>query len=68
MKFAKLGNTDIEISKVCLGGMSFGKSGTMHDWTLDEYSTEDIVKHALNNEINFLIQQIVTLKEQVKNI
>lgn len=53
MKFAKLGNTDIEISKVCLGGMSFGKSGTMHDWTLDEYSTEDIVKHALNNEINF---------------
>lgn len=25
MKYAKLGNTDIEVSKICIGGMSFGK-------------------------------------------
>ena len=33
MEYAKLGNTDIEVSKVCVGCMSFGKAGTMHDWT-----------------------------------
>ena len=33
--------------------MSFGKAGTMHDWTLDEASTEEVVKHALDLGINF---------------
>lgn len=33
--------------------MSFGKAGTMHDWTLDETETEKVVKHALSLEINF---------------
>ena len=33
------------ISELCVGCMSFGKAGTMHDWTLDE--TEKVVKHAL---------------------
>ena len=36
MEYGKLGNTDIEVSKLCVGCMSFGKAGTMHDWTLDE--------------------------------
>ena len=53
MKFEKIKNTDIEVSKICLGGMSFGKAGSMHDWTLDERSSERIIKHALNNNINF---------------
>ena len=34
MEYTKLGNTDIEVSKLCVGCMSFGKAGTMHDWTL----------------------------------
>ena len=45
MEYTKLGKTEIEVSKVCVGCMSFGKAGTMHDWTLDE--TEKVVKHAL---------------------
>ena len=53
MEYAKLGNTDIEVSKLCVGCMSFGKPGTMHDWTLDETRTEEIVKHALDLGINF---------------
>lgn len=53
MEYTKLGNTDIEISKVCIGCMSFGKAGTMHDWTLDETDTEAVVKHALDLGINF---------------
>ncbi len=28
MEYAKLGNTDIEVSKLCIGCMSFGKAGT----------------------------------------
>ena len=53
MEYTKLGHTDITISKVCVGCMSFGKAGTMHDWTLDEAATEGVVKHALELGINF---------------
>lgn len=53
MEYAKLGNTDIEVSKLCVGCMSFGRSGTMHKWTLDEKETENIVEHALDLGINF---------------
>ena len=53
MEYTKLGNTDIEISKICVDCMSFGKAGTMHDWTLDESATENVVKHALDLGINF---------------
>lgn len=53
MEYTKLGNTDIEVSKLCVGCMSFGKAGTMHDWTVDEAATEAIVKHALDLGINF---------------
>lgn len=53
MEYTTLGNTDIQISKLCLGCMSFGKAGTMHDWTLDETETEQIVRHALDLGINF---------------
>lgn len=53
MEYTKLGNTEIEISKLCVGCMSFGKAGTMHDWTLDEAATEQVVKHALDAGINF---------------
>ena len=53
MEYTKIGNTDIEISKLCVGCMSFGKAGTMHDWTLDETATEKVVKHALDLGINF---------------
>lgn len=40
MEYAKLGNTDSEVSKLCVGCMSFGKAGTMHDWTLNEGQSE----------------------------
>lgn len=53
MEYAKLGNTDIEVSKLCAGCMSFGKAGTLHDRTVDKTGTEKIVKHALDLGINF---------------
>lgn len=53
MKYIKLGNTNIEVSKICVGCMSFGKAGTLHDWTLDELQSEKVIRHALNLGINF---------------
>lgn len=53
MEYTKLGNTEIEISKLCVGCMSFGKAGTMHDWTLNEEKSGEIIRHALELGINF---------------
>lgn len=53
MEYTKLGNTDIEVSKLCIGCMSFGKAGIMHDWTLNEAESEKVIKHALDLGINF---------------
>ena len=53
MLYTSLGNTDISVSKVCLGCMSFGVRGLMHDWTLDENESEKIIRHALESGINF---------------
>lgn len=53
MEYTKLGKTDIEVSKLCIGCMSFGKAETMHDWTLDETESGKVIKHALDLGINF---------------
>ena len=53
MEYTRLGNTEIEVSKICVGCMSFGKAGTMHDWTLDEKESEKVIRHALDLGINF---------------
>lgn len=53
MEYTRLGTTDIEVSKLCIGCMSFGKAGLMHDWTLDEAESEKVIKHALDLGINF---------------
>ena len=53
MEYTELGNTGIKVSKLCLGCMSFGKAGSMHDWTLDESESEEIIKHAIECGINF---------------
>lgn len=53
MKRVKLGNTDIEVSPLAVGCMSFGKAGTMHDWTLGPEETDKVVHHALDLGLNF---------------
>lgn len=53
MQYTKLGKTDISVSQICLGCMSFGERGLMHDWTLDEKESEKIICHALDVGINF---------------
>ena len=54
MEYTTLGKTDIKISKLCVGCMSFGKpSADFHEWTLDQQETEKMVSHALELGINF---------------
>lgn len=54
MEYAKLGNSGIEISKLCVGCMSFGEpSADFHEWTLNPQETETVVRHALELGINF---------------
>ena len=52
MEYATIGNTDIQVSKLCLGCMSFG-DGSTHSWALDEQASERIIHHALDVGINF---------------
>jgi aryl-alcohol dehydrogenase (NADP+) len=54
MKYTKLGNTGLEVSRICLGCMSFGDStaGT-HSWSLDEDTARHFIRRALDSGINF---------------
>lgn len=55
MKYAKLGNTDIEVSKICIGGMSFGEaSKNFHEWTLNQEESTKMIKEAYDLGVNFI--------------
>lgn len=54
MEYVKLGNTGLDVSRICLGGMSFGDSNKwIHSWVLNETETKKIIKKALDIGINF---------------
>ena len=54
MKYTQLGNTDIEVSRICVGCMSYGKpSEEFHLWTLNQEETTKMIKHALDLGVNF---------------
>ncbi|MBC3495601.1 aldo/keto reductase [Pseudomonas sp. SWRI100] len=54
MQYVKLGNTGLDISRLCLGCMTFGDpdAGT-HPWTLDVQQSRPIIRHAVEQGINF---------------
>lgn len=53
MKYVRLGNTGLKVSRLCLGCMSYGKGATHSDWTLDEESSMAFFKRAIELGINF---------------
>lgn len=54
MQYIQLGNSGIEVSRLCLGCMSFGDPASrMHAWTLDPDRSEAVIRHALDLGINF---------------
>ncbi|CRN08279.1 aldo/keto reductase [Pseudomonas fulva] len=54
MQYVKLGTTGLDISRLCLGCMTFGEpdAGT-HPWTLGEEASRPIIRHAVEQGINF---------------
>ena len=56
MEYTTLGNTGTEVSRICLGCMSFGdntKGLTGQGWAIDEASSREIIKRALDLGINY---------------
>lgn len=54
MKYIKLGNSDLNVSRICLGCMGFGEAEKgIHTWTLPYEESKKIIKYALDSGINF---------------
>lgn len=54
MEYSKLGNSNLQVSRLCVGCMSFGDpASNMHAWTLNAEESETLIKRALDLGINF---------------
>jgi aryl-alcohol dehydrogenase-like predicted oxidoreductase len=54
MECTKLGNTGMDVSRICLGCMGFGDAERwIHKWVLNEENSRPIIKKALELGINF---------------
>ena len=55
MQYTTLGHSGIEISRLCLGGMSFGAPSTdFHQWTIGSDDTRTVIKRAFDLGVNFI--------------
>lgn len=54
MDYIKLGNSNLNVSRICMGCMGFGDpENGMHTWTLPEKESLEVIKKGLDNGINF---------------
>ncbi len=54
MEYIKLGNSDLKVSRICMGCMGFGDPGRgQHSWTIDEEHSREIIKKGLDLGVNF---------------
>ncbi|MEB0113283.1 aldo/keto reductase [Variovorax sp. RTB1] len=54
MKYVRLGQTGLQVSRICLGCMSYGEPERgNHPWTLPEAASRPFLKKALDFGINF---------------
>lgn len=54
MKYVKLGDSDLMVSRICMGCMGFGDAAKgQHSWTLDEEHSREIIKRGLELGVNF---------------
>ena len=54
MQYTKLGNSDLTVSRICMGCMGFGDPGRgQHSWTIDEDHSREIIKRGLDLGVNF---------------
>ena len=54
MQYVRFGNSGLKVSRLCLGCMSYGvPERGAHPWTLDEERSQPLLRHAVENGINF---------------
>ncbi|MEV8089410.1 aldo/keto reductase [Streptomyces nigra] len=54
MQYVKLGSTGLDVSRICLGCMTYGVPDRgAHEWTLDEEASRPLIRQALDAGINF---------------
>jgi aryl-alcohol dehydrogenase-like predicted oxidoreductase len=54
MQYVKLGSTGLEVSRLCLGCMTYGDPQRgFHEWTLDEEKSRPLLRQAVEAGINF---------------
>jgi 1-deoxyxylulose-5-phosphate synthase len=53
MQYTRLGRTGLEVSRICLGCMSFGDRSKGREWTLDLEQSRPIIRAAWDAGINF---------------
>ena len=55
MTYTEIGSSGIRVSRICVGGMSFGTpSEDFHLWTLNQTATTEMIAHALEVGVNFI--------------
>ena len=54
MQYTKLGNSELNVSRICMGCMGFGDSAKgQHSWTIDEAHSREIIRRGLELGVNF---------------
>ncbi|MFG2944400.1 aldo/keto reductase [Streptomyces adustus] len=54
MQYVKLGSTGLDVSRICLGCMTYGLPDRgAHEWTLDAEASRPLIRQALDAGINF---------------
>lgn len=54
MEYTKLGTSELNVSRICMGCMGFGDaSNGQHSWTVDEEHSREIIRRGLELGVNF---------------
>ena len=54
MQYTRLGNSELEVSRICMGCMGFGDAGNgQHSWTINEEHSREIIRRGLELGVNF---------------
>ena len=54
MQYTKLGNSELQVSRICMGCMGFGDAQNgQHSWTLGEAHSREIIRRGLELGVNF---------------
>ena len=54
MQYTRLGNSDLQVSRICMGCMGFGDAQHgQHSWTIDEAHSRKIIRRGLELGVNF---------------